>query len=159
MISFRDGELEATLPDAIAVYHVDADGWPIPGHVKRVDWAWGELSRYFLCELKDPECAGALKHDPGASARMKTELAGPSFPGELANKAYQTVQHHPPTSAAPTRVYVVVAAIASLTAAEMGTAGLVVQREMARLGSSMSAIVVNIAEWNAQLAPRSITRK
>ncbi|MEW6283525.1 MAG: hypothetical protein AB1758_33250, partial [Candidatus Eremiobacterota bacterium] len=119
MVSFRDrdgGELHATIPDGTKVFDVESSG--MPGHVKRVDWAWREPRWHFLCEFKDPECQAALAHNPDAAAKMKAELAGSDFPSKLAEKAHQTALHHKPTRERKRRTYVVVAAVSTLTMAE-----------------------------------------
>jgi hypothetical protein len=155
--SFEDGELSATLPSATCVYHVEsAAGYP--PQTARVDWAWDEPSLHLLCELKDPECAGAMQHNPTATGIMRSELAGDSFPQNLAEKAHQTALHHAASANRPSRVYIVMAAISALTVAEMQTAALLIQKSLSNLGTTMPVIVVNIAEWNKQLTPRTIKR-
>ena len=159
MRTFRDGELRFLLPDANWLVQVDDLTSGVPGHLPRVDWAWREPRKYFLCELKDPESERARVHDPRASARMLAELAGPEFPGRLAEKAYYTITHHVPTQSRKRRVYIVLAAISRLNAADMGIAQLLIQNHLKSMGVKLQAIVVNLDAWNLQLAPRRVTRE
>ncbi len=156
MISCREGELGIELPNAYIVYHVDTPETGLPKDTSKVDWAWAEATRYFLCEVKDPEQRGATLHNPTAPAKMRRELSQGGFPKKLAEKASETMRLHPP-SAAPA-AYIVLLAISTLTAAELQTAGLSIEAELGAMGIKLPVIVVNIAGWNAQLTPRRAIR-
>ncbi len=153
--SFHDGHLRATLPDALAVYDVEQVR-EIPEGVAHVDWAWDEPSVHFLCELRDGESPWALE-DRDNPEKLQKRLQDFSYIQKLANKALQTSSFHEPSKREP-KVYVVVIAIESLTGAELDAVGQVLEREMKEIGLTAPGIVVNIAKWNRDLAPRKMER-
>ena len=117
-ITFHDDELRATIPGAFAVYHIDdaRAAWSPGWTGKKVDWVWCEADHLFLCELKDPESAGAIAHSPLSSASSHVQgvldkLAQAGFDNEFATKAHDTIHNHPPARAAARRSFIVAAAI------------------------------------------------
>ena len=71
-VCFIEDELEAFLPDAMELYNIDLIGatW----HGPKLDWAWRESDRFYLCEVKDPECIGAVLHNSKAQERVLSML-------------------------------------------------------------------------------------
>lgn len=152
---FFDDELHAELPTAYELFCVDHPNATWAG--KKVDWAWQENQDFFLCELKDPECKGALKHRPTAEQEMRALLAEYA-PNPFAVKAYDTVRNHDAAKASISSVLVVLVAISMLNSADSDAASLLITRELNQMGTPMRVIVANISRWNALLAPRTIER-
>ena len=164
---FHDEELLVTLPNAWILIHVDDNGapWAKGWQGTKVDWAWEEPGGFFLCELKDPECSGASTHpatagQPTHIQKTINKLSGTAFPNEFASNVKDTIANQPYAKAAANYKYIVVAAISdpNFNAAVAGPAGLVIERHLFQLGVPMPVLVVNIAEWNAQLSPRTLQR-
>ncbi len=161
---FHDEEIQITLPDAFALYHVDAPqaSWSQGWQGKRVDWAWEEPNHYFLCGLKDPDCLGASQHPPPHGSHKQAVLAELSAsPNAIAQKAEETIRQHPPTqSNKKPLIFIVLIAISdpAFDSAVQQTAAGTVERELLRKGVIARVVVVNLASWNTLLGPRSINR-
>lgn len=174
-ISLRDGELEITLPAAVAAFHVD-DGsapWTAGWEGPKADWVWCEPARMFLCELKDPECSGAMLHPPAAglphAARILAELSSRDFPNEFARLAVNSLErleeagipasvYGLPAAPAVTLVVLVAVSDPSFDAVISQTAANLIEQHLAGLGRPMPVVVVNLAAWNSELAPRRVNR-
>lgn len=169
-ISFQDDELLVTLPAATRVVHIDdtAAPWAAQLTGKKVDWAWEEPNTLYLCEIKDPEASGALKHPPGPphqshAGRIVRELGGASYGEMLAQKAINTLDKMPSINPHQLGVtYVVLLGISNplFTSAEAQTASLQIERHLRALNKAIDRVVVaTLQSWNDCLGPRSITRR
>ncbi len=165
---FHDEELIVTLPNASVLIHVDDDDaeWTRDWKDSKVDWAWQEKENFYLCELKDPECSGAVANPKpiNQSSHVKLtvdKLTNKSFPNEFAKNAYDTIANLPYAKNAKNITYVVVIAISN--PAFDGAVALVAQDlirlHLIKMGRDIPVAVLNIAEWNNQLAPRLLQRK
>jgi hypothetical protein len=159
-----DTELQITLPNAFLVVHVDDDkaDWRQGWSGSNVDWAWQEQDSFFLCEIKDPECTGAVNHPktPSHVAQVVGKLASDAFPNEFAKNVKDTLDNQPHCKTAKNVRYVVVAGISdpNFVSAVAGPASAVIQRHLLRMDLDIPVLVVNIAMWNELLAPRAIAR-
>ncbi len=171
-LAFRDGELEARLPDAIALYHVDGRNapWFRGWEGRKADWAWLERDRLFICELRDPECSGAAAH-PASAARSHSDgvllkLHQVDPPNVFAEKAHNTLERLRSEGVLPTSTdqyaitYIVLIAISdrSFDAMVRQTAAELIKRHLAGLGETAGVVVIDLTAWNALLAPRTIVR-
>lgn len=156
-----------TLPNASFLVHVDDNNatWTKDWVGSKVDWAWQEPEGFYLCELKDPECKGALSHPLPAGTLSHTDitikkLIGETFPNEFAANVRDTLVNQPHSKAATNIRYIVVAAIShsNFMSAVAMTAGDMIRRDLAQMKIDIPVVVVNIDEWNAQLAPRKLER-
>ena len=164
---FHDEELLVTLPSASFLVHVDDNNatWTKKWVGSKVDWAWQEPEGFYLCELKDPECKGALLHPqptgkPSHADITINKLIGETFPDEFAANVRDTLANQPHAKAATNIRYIVVAAIShsNFMSAVAMTAGDIIKRDLAKMQIDIPVVVLNIAEWNAQLAPRKLDR-
>jgi hypothetical protein len=163
----HDVELHITLPDAYVVIHVDDDNapWVRGWKGSKVDWAWEEPGMFYLCELKDPECSGAVEHalpagQPSHIQATIAKLTSTTFPNEFAMNVRDTLENQPHAKTSINTSFIVVAAISdpNFNAAVAGPASATIRRHLARLKINIPVVVLNIDEWNKQLSPRRIER-
>lgn len=164
---FHDEELMVTLPNASILIHVD-DGeaeWTRGWKESKVDWAWQEKEKLYLCELKDPECNGAIGNPKpiGQSSHIQlivNKLTNETFPNEFAKNANDTIANLPHARNANNITYIVLIAISNpaFDGAIALAAQDLIKRHLIKMGRDIPVAVLNIAEWNIQLAPRSLQR-
>lgn len=164
---FHDDELLATLPNASFLIHVDDNKapWTSAWVGSKVDWAWQEPGGFYLCELKDPECAGAVANPRPAGqlthvAATVAKLTNASFPNDFAKNVVDTLANQPHAQSASNLRYIVVAAIShkNFNSTVALPASDVIKKHLLKMGLDIPVAVLNIDAWNSQLAPRTLKR-